>query len=135
MIFEKFICATSLFNFQKWLLPLSGNLATCSLPLIHSVSISFFALISFTLAISVLRHQSLSKFDDFESFSRETLSILQRNSCSLDNLNVSYSITAINTPASAASLRARVSESNRLFVTQSSFFYDQHFGTILFILP
>ena len=56
----------------------------------------------------------------------EKHSVLQRTSGSLGNLNVSYSMAAINIPASKASLNTRVSEANGLFVTWSSFFDDQH---------
>ena len=64
-----------------------------------------------------------------------TLSVLQRISDSLGHENVSYNIAAISTPASAASLSARVSEAYVPFVTWSSFCDDQHIKAILSIVP
>ena len=109
--------------------------ATSSHLLIHSLWISFFAIISFTLAPPTLRHQSLTRFDDFKVSTRDTLSVLQKTSGNLGSLNISCSMAAINTPASAALLNTRDFEANGLFVTLSSFFDDQHIGPILFILP
>ena len=109
--------------------------ATCSLSLIHSIWISFFAIISFTRATSILKCQSFTRFDNFKVSSRGVLSVLQRTLGCLCGLNVSYSMTAINTPESAASLNARVSKVNGVLLTQSSCFDDQLIGTILFVVP
>ena len=108
--------------------------ATCFFPFIHSVWISFFAIISFTLATSILRCQSLTRIDEFRVSTRHAFSVLQRTSGSLGSLDVSCSMAAINIPVSLASLSARVSEADGLFVTWSSYFDDQHIGAILFIV-
>ena len=105
----------------------------CSL--IHSFWISFFAIISFTLATSTLRCWSLTSFDDFKVSTKDTLSVLRRTSDYPGSLNISCSVAAINKPASGASLNTKVYEANGLFVTLSSFFDDQHIEAILFILP
>ena len=51
------------------------------------------------------------------------MSILQRTSNNLSRVNISCSMAAINTPASAASLNIRVTEPNGLLVTLLSFFW------------
>ena len=110
-------------KFLKRLPPLSGNLQLVFFPFIHSVSISF-SIISFTQVTSILRCLSLTRFEEFKASTRDVLLVLQRTSGILGCLNVSCSMAATNTPSFAASLSARISEANELFVTQSSFFDD-----------
>ena len=62
--------------------------STCSLPLIHSVWISF-VIISFTLGTSIVRCWSLTWVDDFKVSTRDVLSVLLKTPDSLGNLNVS----------------------------------------------
>ena len=42
--------------------------AISSFPFIHSVWFSYFAIISFTLATSILKYQSLTRFDEYKVF-------------------------------------------------------------------
>ena len=109
------------------------TLATQSFHFIHSVWISFGH--HFFHSSHINSQTFVTIFDDFKVFTRDTWSVLQRTSSSLCSLNISCSMAAINTLSSVASLSARVSEANGLFVTWSSFFDDQHIRDILFIMP
>ena len=100
--------------------------------MIHSVWISFFAIVSFILATSIL--PSLTRTDENKVYTRDTLfyTILQAAWVVWMSL---VAVRTINTRVLAASLSARISEPNELFITQSSFFDDQDIGAILFIVP
>ena len=130
---------TVLFKIKRLLIQqVSQNIkqsVTCSHLLIHSLWISFFTFNSFILTTLTHRRWSLTRFDNFKVSSKDALSVLLRTSGNLGILNISCSMVGINTPASAASLNARVSEANGLYVTLLRFYDDQHIGVILFILP
>ena len=64
-----------------------------------------------------LRHRSFSRFDDFKVSTRDTISVLQRTSGNLGSVNIFWSMAALNTLKSAASLDAKISGANGLFVT------------------
>ena len=123
-----FIYAACLSEYQKRLPNLSSNLQ----PVLIPGYIQFGSLSSPSFS-SPWPHQTISHSQDFMALKspRDALSVLQKTSGNLCNLNISCSMVAINTPAPAASLNTRVSEANGLFVILSIFFDDQHIGAIL----